>query len=51
MVDILEVKVAKSDVPHMALAGIRLDPRGVGRVNGCEIFKENIVDIVDGIVA
>ena len=46
LVDVLKIEIAEGNVAYVACAWISLDPSGIGRVNGREIFKKDIVDII-----
>jgi len=49
LIDVAELEIAESDVADAALAGVGLDPRGVGRVVAFEVLEEDIVDVVGAV--
>jgi hypothetical protein len=44
LIHILELDISKRNIPDVALAGIRLYPRRVTRMDGCDVFEEDVVD-------
>lgn len=51
LVDVLYLKVAERDIPDVALARVCLDPGGVGAVHAADVFEDDVVDIIDGVIS
>lgn len=51
LVYVVELDVAEGDVVHAPLACVGLDPGCVGRVNAFDVFEEDVVDVIDCVVA
>ena len=46
----MDIEVAESNITDVPLTRVGFDPGSVRRVDGCEVFKENVVDVVDRVV-
>lgn len=40
--------VAVGNIADVAGARVRLYPRGIGAVDGCDVFEDDVVDVIGG---